>query len=434
MSTILITGKTEFFTKKALERISENNRVVVTGRKNFFQTDKNIHFFQTSPVEEKFGQLFDVYTFDAVWYVSGYTDGGEGIFGEPKMLEQTFLECGRSRVGKLILLSGIDSQNFVEQYGTNGAALGKEYPFSRAFEAAQLEELAEYLGKKTRTKAVVLRLPYVADQINEKNFLGRVFDKMMREEKVFFPGHAHDRVEFISMQDLIELLFAVTEETEDESGSYFVTSGYQYRYDDLEELLKVADPKLQIVYENHPDTIQMPDYPMELRRQYGFVPVDNVIENIGSYYRTYLKEKKTGGSGRIRSLIQAAGKGIFQYVELLLVFILTELISRYTSSSVYFKFVDVRLFFIVIMGTMYGMKMGILASLLECAVLVREYTRIGINGMLLFYNIENWIPFVVYIITGSITGYVKNKKTAALDFAHKEYNLLRNKYIFLNEV
>lgn len=114
-------------------------------------------------MEEKFGQLFDVYTFDAVWYVSGYTDGGEEIFGESKMLEQTFLECGRSRVEKLIVLSCINSQNFVEQYGSNGVVLKKEYPFSRAFEASQLEELVEYFGEKTRMKTVLLRLPYVAD-------------------------------------------------------------------------------------------------------------------------------------------------------------------------------------------------------------------------------------------------------------------------------
>lgn len=437
MATILVTGKTELFTQKALERISKNYKVIMTGQKKLFHTDRDIRFFQVTPVEEKFSQLFDVYSFDAVWYVSGYADGGEGTFGESKMLEQTFLECSRSRVEKLILLSCVDSQNFVEQYGRNGAVIRKEYPLGRAFGAAQLEELAEYLGEKTRTKTVILRLPYVADRINEENFLGSIFEKMVQEEKVFFPYHAHDRVDFVSMRDLDSLLVSVTEETEDESGSYFVTSGYQYRYSDLEELLKLANPKLQIIYENYPDTARVPDYPLELRKRYGFVPVDNVMENIGSCYRTYLNERKKGGHGiwgRVKHLLKAAGKGIFKYIELLLVFVLAEFLSRYTSNSVYFKFVDVRLFFIVIMGTMYGMRMGVLAALLECVVLIREYMQIGINGMLLFYNIENWIPFVIYIITGSVTGYVKNKKTEDLDFAHKEYSLLRNKYIFLNEV
>lgn len=125
----------------------------------------------------------------------------------------------------------------------------------------------------------------------------------MREEKVFFPYHANDRVDFISMRDLVELLLAVTEETEDESCSYFVTSGYQYQYRDLEEHLKLANPNLQIIYENFSDTARVPDYPRKLRKRYGFVPVDNMMENIGSCYRTYLRERKTGGHsfwGRIK--------------------------------------------------------------------------------------------------------------------------------------
>lgn len=435
--TVLITGRTELFTQEALGELSQNNRVVVTGEKKFFREEKNLRFFQTSPVEEAFGQLFDVYSFDAVWYVSGYADGGEGVFGESSMLEQALLECGRSKVEKLIFLSTVDSQNYVELYGANGAAVGREYPFSRAFAAAQGEEMARYLAEKTRMKLVILRLPYVAGRSNRENFLGRAFEKMAREETVFFPYHADDRIDFLSMRDLTGLLLTVTAETEDESGSYFVSSGYRYRYGDLEELLKLAAPKTRIIYENYPDTDPAPDYPVELRRRYGFVPVDNMMENIGSCYRAYLREGRTGGRGFfafLKRALQKLGKGVPRYIELALMFLLTEFLARFTSDSVYFKFVDVRLFFIAIMGTMYGMKLGVIAALLECVVLLWEFGKIGMNGMLLFYNIENWIPFVIYIITGSITGYVKNKKTAELDFSHKEYGLLRNKYIFLSQV
>lgn len=472
MTTIMITGKTELFTKRALERVAKHYKVIITGQERAFDKDKDIRFFQVMPTDEKFKQLFDGYSIQAVWYVSGYADGGEGMFGEAQLLEQTFLECSRSRVEKLILLSGIDSRNFRLQHGENGLVTGKEYPDSRAFQAARMEELAEFLGEKTGTKTVILRLPYIADSVktdsanadgvnadganadsvnadgantdrlngdsvNADSFLGRIYGKMFHGEPVFFPYHAEDRVDFLSVRDLVKLLVCVTEETEDESCACFAVSGYRHSYGELEEILKTAEPETEVIYGNCAQTARIPDYPAALRKRYGFVPVDDEMENIESGYHAYVSEMRQSGHGlweRLKQVFGKAGTGIFKYAELFAVFLLAEFVSRYTSASIYFKFVDVRLLFIVIMGTMYGMKTGIFAALLECVVLVFSYAQIGIDGMQLFYNIENWIPFVIYIIAGSVTGYVKNKKTEELNFSRGEYSLLRSKYIFLSDV
>ena len=127
-------------------------------------------------------------------------------------------------------------------------------------------------------------------------------------------------------------------------------------------------------------------------------------------------------------------EGIFKYVELLVVFLFAELLNHYLGVNVYFRFVDIRLFFIVIMGTIYGMRTGLLAALLECIALFVQYLGIGVDWTLLFYNVENWIPFMIYLMAGSVTGYIKNKKTEEIKFSREEYGLLRDKYLFLNEV
>lgn len=437
MATILITGNTELFTQEACRALAEENKIILAGTAKFSGKHKNIHYYRTLPVEEKFAHLFEVFTFDAVWYVTGYADGGEGAFGEAQQLEQTLAECRRSRVGKLIVLSTVNSQNYLDTYGRMGELLKREYPSSGTFSAAKTEELCQYFQDKTEMCVVTLWLPYVADRVNDKNFLGGVFRNIYEKDKVIFPYHREDRVDFLAMQDLTELLIQITEETEDSSGSYYATSGYRYQYSDLEEMLRLVSPDVQVMYENYPDMIQWPDYPMELRSKYGFVPMENVMENIGSYYRTFINEVvrgRRGAGSRILGAFTEAGKGIFKYIELILVFLIAELIAYYTSDSVYFKFVDVRLLYIVIMGTIYGMRMGIFAALLESAVLVRQYALIGMSGTLLFYNIENWIPFAIYLMAGSITGYIRNKKTDELSFSKQEYALLRDKYIFLNDV
>ena len=89
MATVLIAGNTALFTQETLERIAEDNMVVLAGSEAGYEGKlRGIHVYRMTPMEDSFGQLFDVYTFNAVWYVSGYADGGDGTFGEVQMLEQ----------------------------------------------------------------------------------------------------------------------------------------------------------------------------------------------------------------------------------------------------------------------------------------------------------------------------------------------------------
>lgn len=437
MASILICGKVQLFTLDALLQLAEEYQVVLAGETSLKVKHKNVIIYHTDPQEEQFRQLFDVYSFQAAYFVSGYADGGAGLYGEVQQLEKVMLECNRSRLDKLIVLSTLESQNYVIQYGKHGEILKKEYSNSRNFGASQMEEMCRYFMEKSKLCCVLLRIPYVADEINDKNFLGQIFHNIYNNEKVLLPYHAGDPLEFLSLSDLVSLLIQVTNETEDESGIYEVSSGYRYTYGELEELLKLTDANVNIVYENYPYTAEIPEYPVQLRRQYGFIPMDNIMEDIGKFYRIFQREvvgRKTNILSKFLGLAGKAGKGIFKYIELIVVFLLAELISRYTSDSIYFRFVDVRLLYVVIMGTVHGMRMGMLAALLECAMIVRQYAMIGIGGTLLFYNIENWIPFVAYLMVGSITGYISNKRTDAILFQKREYSLLRDKYLFLNDV
>lgn len=437
MVNVLICGDAELFAEEVLRRLAERYRVIAAGDLTLSEKNKNIKIYHTSPQEEQFHQLFDVYSFQAVYYFSGYADGGDGIFGESQQLEQVIRECGRSRVEKLIVLSTVESQNFVAQYGKQGELLGREYATDRAFQAAQLEALCQYYAERMKVHTVLLRVPYLAGRINKGNFLGRTFQNMYEKKKVVFPCHAGDPIDFLSFRDLAELLRRITDETEDEDGVFSAVSGYRYTYAELEEMLRLCVPGLRAGYENRPYMAEFPEYPQELREQYGFIPVDNIMENIGQYYRVFVREvlgAREGIGEKLWAALSAAGRGLFKYAELILFFFAVEFLSRYTSESVYFKFVDVRILYIVIMGTIYGMRAGLVASLLECAALLREYSVIGMSGTLIFYNIENWIPFVVYLMAGSISGYISDKRRDALSFSKREYALLRDKYLFLLDV
>lgn len=438
MAEILICGHTEIFTEEALRRLSEECRVVLAGNTMLPRRKrKHILMYQTSPEEETFHRLFDVHSFRTVYYVSGYTDGGNGMFGEARQLGQVMEQCEKSNAEKLVVFSTIDSQNYTVRYEKGGERPEKEYHTSRNFRAGQMEEMCAYFARKTGICTVVLQLPYLADHINDRNFLGGIFHAIYEKRHFAFPYRREDPLTFLTFSDLTDLMIQIHLETEDKSGAYIVTGGGSYTYGDLEDMLRLVCGDFDISYENECYTVQIPEYPVKLRNQYGFVPRENAMEHIGAYYRAFVREvvgQRTGIFGKVQAFISRCGKGAFLYAELVLLFLLAEFLSQYTSENVYFRFVDVRLFYIVIMGTMHGMRSGLAAAVLECLALTYQYLRIGINGTVLFYNIENWIPFAVYLTAGSITGYISDKKSDALVFLRQKYELLREKYLFLNDV
>ena len=71
MTEILICGKTEIFTEEALLKLAEGCRVVVAGKAVQRKKQKNIIIYKISVMEEQFRQLFDVDSFQTVFYVRG---------------------------------------------------------------------------------------------------------------------------------------------------------------------------------------------------------------------------------------------------------------------------------------------------------------------------------------------------------------------------
>lgn len=437
MTEILICGETELITEDALQELAEECRVIVAGKNQLAEKKKNIFLYRTSPEKEQFHQLFDVYSFRTVFYVSGYADGGSGMFGEIQQLEQVMRECERSKTDKLVVLSSVDSQNYSLQYRLQREFPDREYFSERSFHAGQIEETCLYFTKRSKLCTIILQVPYLVGRVNDKNFLGRVFHQIYKKEKVTFPYDREAPVDFLCLSDLTELMLLINEETEDESGVYCVTSGYSYTYGELEDMLRLAAKDVHIEYVKKAYMQHMPAVSPELRNRYGFIVKENAMEDIGICYRIFVREvmrERYGIRQKMAAITKKLGKNFLVCVELLFLFLLAELLCLATSENVYFRFVDVRLCFIVIMGTIHGMRFGVMAAALESLALIRQYFLIGMNGTVLFYNIENWIPFAIYLLTGSITGYISNKRTDAMLYLKQEYALLRDKYKFLSDV
>ena len=94
------------------------------------------------------------------------------------------------------------------------------------------------------------------------------------------------------------------------------------------------------------------DYPVRLRRVDGWIPREDVMEQILELYEIYVKylgRRRRTLEEMADLLLNRSGR-IASYLEMIIFFGISEVLHHFLGNGVYFRFVDVRLFFIVIMG------------------------------------------------------------------------------------
>ena len=103
MKELLITGYTNCIKADMLKGLNDDIRTVIAGSGCAYRPGKGS--YRTHPGEDAFNQLFDVYSFSAVLFISGFVDGGTGYPDELRELEKALLQSSHAHVDKFIFLS-----------------------------------------------------------------------------------------------------------------------------------------------------------------------------------------------------------------------------------------------------------------------------------------------------------------------------------------
>ncbi len=434
-SCVLICGNTGLLDPLFTAAAGQYYKTIVCGRDLPFggkgkHLPKNVRAYAYDPVSEAFERVMAANTPETVWYLSGYLDDGEGLENETGMLRALIRQCAGHGCTKLVYVSAAGSS----LYPAGGV---------KAFCCNQAEELVLKCAREASLKTVMLRLPRLAREDGRSPWLRERFQALKEGRETFLPGPEEEETELLSLSNLAELLIYITEETLDESGLYTVEGGFHHTWGEVKKLLESCGEggRVTCLTENAGPREAL--FGVEallpsgnLRKNYGFVVTDDVTGRLGELYEAFLAgENKNGGVlARLKGFLARVPHWALMGTELLLLFGLMQLLLRAAGESVYFRFVDIRLFYILIMGSVHGMAAGLLAGFLTCVSLFFSYLDTGLTWMTLFYNVEYWLPFAIYLMTGAITGYVRNVKEQRIKALEDEMLSLQQKYLFLNEI
>ena len=438
MHEILFIGNTGILSQKLCGRVAEEHRVVLAGR------DPGQWSGQKAVTKRRLGEdpkqvedLFHMYDFETVFYFSEYLEDGEE---DPagRGVEALLEACRIYRETRIVVFVPHEALNyFLRETKAESGEYQTEYAGRRSFLIHQQEELCRFYQKRFGLQICLVRLPFLVSGSCFRNYLGSKFELLLQNEEVTLRYDREKPVDFLTEEDFARLIVRLADAQQLYTDTLMICSGFSHTYGELADLLAGLSLQADIRCGGELSMIRIPAYPAEARKYYGWFALTDAFLEIAESYEQYRKERtlsdrKEGVWKRI--LIRKSEEGPIAYVELALLFAVVELLNHSLGSTVYFQFVDLRLLFVVIMGTMHGMKFGLLAAACAGAALVSGFLREGMDAAALFYNVDNWIPFVAYFMAGAISGYTKNNRSDELKFLKKEYDLLRNKYLYLNEL
>ena len=409
LNRVLLVGNTAYLDKSFGQRTFPQSKVMVVDSCKP-KTSKRAKGAQAE-------ELLQVYEFDLIVFFS------EGLSFHTKQKSDSeelrrLLKCASAmqRNAKILYLSPLDA--------------AFESSIDRAITASANEKLCEFYARKHDLSVKVIRIPYLYSGTCQKDFLYNLFEQLYDRQTVTIPESSLSRMHFLSTDDLSNLIMHIVDGWKGGYGILAVGDEFQLTFADLANKLTELDEEAKVDFTDSDCSGILKFSNTDLRDQHGWFARISLIEDLKEQYERYLetKEKRTVFT-RIKDWI-AKHSALVKVVELFVMFALSELLVRFTNSSIVFSVVDFRMIFIVIMATMYGTPLGISAALLSSISYFISRVEAGTNALTLFYEPTNWIAFIMFFLVGGMCGYIHLKNNDHCVTVEEQNGLLQDKLSF----
>ena len=421
MRTLLV-GNTGYITNKFVEEAFPESLVMVMGDTSIRKNRKTNLFVRPFVKNEKeLKDIFSTYDFEQIIYFSNYLTFHGETRGEAEMLRKILQLCRGKRNMRIVYLTGPERLYDV--------------PTGKTLLVSEMENLSREYAKLYKTTVKIIRSPYLYSEQYEKDFLNTVFREISAEQKITFQEDESQRMFFLSMQDLAELMYKIFDNWDEDEEILNIADGFDHCFKDLGDKLTELCPHLKVSYARYSIMENMLKDDKIIRYKYGWFPKISILEELPELYEHY-QERNNIKAGRLDSLkhILSKYKTVVRAAEFAAFFILFELLNGIAGNQAQFKMIDLRLIFVVLFGSTYGINYGIAAAAAESLSLIRAFEAEGSSWYVLFYEPSNWIPFIFYFAVGAICGYIRMKNKDNVQFIKEENNLLQEKFLFTREM
>lgn len=429
----LVTGNLTLMTRTLCEQLARENHIIFYGTlpqplpqgidARYYDTDKTAS-------EISLANLFATYSFDCVLYMSASLCSVPDWSQENNEMHNLWQLCCNYQVTRSVYvtldIARVDTQDINETYGYN------------ALLRCDTDRLCSYYQK--HMNLTVLHIPFLYDKEQPIYPLYQILQIAHASSRLYYKGTMQDAVTFLSVRDFATLMERVFDSSEGKS--YSVNPTQANVLGTLNAALQIQKPNLQIAYHEPEVGITLPLMKTQpctgAREDFGWFAKDDVLHDLPVSYSAYREnaiEKKTSLWEKVQAKVLEIGKSTVRCaLAVTALFALVELLIFSTSNVAELNFTDLRLVFVMIVASIYGLNAGMYGGLLACIAMCISDLQYGADWRVLFYNMENWIPFVFYLMIGMCLGYIRDKNRSAIKNREDKLKVTENKYLFMKSI
>lgn len=417
---VLLVGNTDFITKQWIQHAFPRDHVVIAEREGTVDGNDRLRIVNMSDANA-LAEALTTYEFDRIVFFSENLTPRSDRDGDLGALRR-LLHAIRNRQTQMLMVSSPESEfTYPENDDVSDT--------SKSLMSRALEELCLYYARTYRLEAKIIRCPYLyaPERNGATAYFGRLFEQASAGS-ISFCEREQQQTCFLCADDLAELIYRMFDDWTAESEIFHVPNAFDFTYGDLADVISAAFPGLSVTF-GEDRTQHYPADDHALRLRYGWSPRYSLKQDLPLVLQRWKEARAQEQSEK--HLIWGFSAQPF---EICVTFILEELLRTAVQGNSQLGTVDLRLFFVVIVGTMYGLNAGVFAAALACAGMALSYVSNGASFAPLFYDTSNWITFVVYFVAGAVCGYVQMRNRENLRFMRDENSLLRERLAFLRDL
>lgn len=275
--------------------------------------------------------------------------------------------------------------------------------------------------------------------IGEGGVVSIFMERLLDGQTLTIFGDGEQTRDFIYVEDVADAIYRSSYSTL--TGVYNLSTNSECSVNSLVAELKELRDGAAVVYKDslQGDIRRSTLDNAAIMRDLDWVPMYTLKEGLLRTYTWFnqhsaMKEVAASAvSADKPSLLRQRFKPWMPYVENLLMFILTVWLtfSQWNETD---SFIDIKLFYILIMGIIYGNRQAILAVILSIGLFVYEKLVNGRELISLLYDTDFFFQTAVYLFIGLVVGYAIERKTRLLQSQKRMIQELEDKHSFLNEV
>lgn len=298
------------------------------------------------------------------------------------------------------------------------------------------ELLCEAYQRKYGLPITIFRIScaYGEEFYDRAGYLGKVIGKMKENKRISTVFSKNAEIDFIYGEDIAQAVCRAL--IENKTGTYSIVSERPIK---IKKLFKILSQKyyynFDIQYEQDESRNLKSCDADRLKKELGWLPIYEFVNELDildkmEHFNESRKVIKVTEEKKQSKFLKIAKS----LLEKILLFILFLLFKEFANNYLDLRFIDVRLMYVVMVGMIYGVRQGMLATILASGSYIYDLNTANIDISYLFCSISSWMPIAFYMIAGAWTGYLTDKRIDDMESVKEEHAMLIEKYDFLRSL